>query len=410
MVGITVHRGTAEIGGSCIEIAHDGARLILDCGLPLNLPEGTSGELAPTLYLRRPVQGVLLSHGHADHHGLVGQLPAEWPVWSGAPTRRLVAIGERLFDRASPAVWNTWVSGQSFDLGPFRVTPHLTDHSGFDAHMLEVEVAGRRILYSGDFRTHGRKGELVRRLRLGGKVDVLLLEGTNLAGGKPHDREQDLEERFVELATRTPGRMLVAASAQNLDRIVTLFRAARRTRRILVVDLYTAYVLETVPGAAAIPRPSWGVPELRPLILSRMAHRFREKGMGDFVDAMARCQGLSARTLAEAVPGAILLVRPRMIPDLTRNGFIPAAGDVLIWSQWTGYLDRPDIREMRDWAQNAAFEIIHTSGHASADALRAFAAAVGARSIVPVHGECWDTRAQGFDHIARLADGETLVV
>ena len=34
-VNVTVHRGTATVGGSCIEIAADHTRLILDLGLPL---------------------------------------------------------------------------------------------------------------------------------------------------------------------------------------------------------------------------------------------------------------------------------------------------------------------------------------------------------------------------------------
>ena len=32
---IIIHRGTHTIGGSCIEIASDGHRIILDLGLPL---------------------------------------------------------------------------------------------------------------------------------------------------------------------------------------------------------------------------------------------------------------------------------------------------------------------------------------------------------------------------------------
>ncbi len=33
---VRIHRGAREIGGSCIELAHDGARLLLDLGLPLD--------------------------------------------------------------------------------------------------------------------------------------------------------------------------------------------------------------------------------------------------------------------------------------------------------------------------------------------------------------------------------------
>jgi hypothetical protein len=47
---VCVHRGTQQIGGSCIEIMHpDGARLILDPGRPLDAPEGATGLLPASL-------------------------------------------------------------------------------------------------------------------------------------------------------------------------------------------------------------------------------------------------------------------------------------------------------------------------------------------------------------------------
>jgi ribonuclease J len=35
-VRITVHRGSRQIGGSCIELAAGASRIILDAGLPLD--------------------------------------------------------------------------------------------------------------------------------------------------------------------------------------------------------------------------------------------------------------------------------------------------------------------------------------------------------------------------------------
>lgn len=54
-------------------------------------------------------------------------------------------------------------NGMTLQFGPFRVTPHLVDHSAYDAYALEVEADGRRLFYSGDIRAHGRKGALFER-------------------------------------------------------------------------------------------------------------------------------------------------------------------------------------------------------------------------------------------------------
>jgi isoquinoline 1-oxidoreductase beta subunit len=78
--------------------------------------------------------------------------------------------------------FQTYRPHEAFTAGPFTITPYLTDHSAFDAHMLLVDVGGKRILYSGDFRRVGRKAALVDRLMKNPPpdVDVLLLEGTTL--------------------------------------------------------------------------------------------------------------------------------------------------------------------------------------------------------------------------------------
>ena len=77
--------------------------------------------------------------------------------------------------------------GKSFSIGDIKITPILTDHSAFDAYMLLIEADGKQVLHTGDFRTHGVKGEMVipRLAKLRGLVDVMITEGTNLSYTNP---------------------------------------------------------------------------------------------------------------------------------------------------------------------------------------------------------------------------------
>jgi ribonuclease J len=408
---LTVHRATDQIGGNCIELATGEGRILLDVGRPLDTPKEATGLLPETLDLSRPVDGVLISHPHQDHYGLLDELPASWPVYSGASAGKLMHMTASMFGTAPVRDYRHWSGGEAIEVGPFRITPHLTDHSAFDAYMLLIEAAGKRVLYSGDFRRHGRKSALVDRLMSEPPpdVDVLLMEGTNLGSDKPTKSERDLEEDFVVLFRETPGRVFTCWSAQNIDRTVTLYRAAVKSGRTLVVDLYTAEVLEMLADAGKLPRAGWT--NLKVVITRSFARLYEMKGRRAFVERMA-AHGISAAALAQNPSRWVVMIRPSLIRDFTAKGVVPSAGDAWSYSQWRGYLDQPDGVTLKAWFDQGGSRPVHlhTSGHASTTDLKAFAAAISPKALVPIHGIAWDGDRAGFENVVRLTDGEPLTI
>ncbi len=135
-VRLTVHRSAKEIGGNCIEIASaSGERLILDVGRPLDAPDGATDLLPETLDSSRPAT-VLISHPHQDHYGLLEEIPAGWAVHAGEATEKLIRLTAAITGKTVTCYFNHWQAGQPQRIGAFTVTPMLTDHSAFDAHML----------------------------------------------------------------------------------------------------------------------------------------------------------------------------------------------------------------------------------------------------------------------------------
>jgi ribonuclease J len=411
-IGLTVHRATQQIGGNCIELStSDGHRIILDVGRPLDAPQGARQLLPKSLDLNTPVDGVLITHPHQDHYGLLEDVPAGWPIYSGAATERLIRLSSAILGKELPHGFNPWKSGVALEIGPFAVTPFLIDHSAFDAYMLLIDVHGKRILYSGDFRMHGRKSSLTRRLMAAPpeNLDVLLMEGTNLGSDKPCVTEDELEDEFVDLFRSTAGRVFVAWSAQNVDRTVTLYRACLKVGRTLVVDLYTAEVMEALAESGKLPGP--GRNNLKVVITSAFARMYRRTGREAFVDRMVP-HGISAAKLAETPERWVAMVRPSLIRDYVRNGVVPNADDVWCWSMWQGYLNNEDGILVRKWFEEGGSRPAHkhTSGHASPTDLRSFARAMNAKQFVPIHGVAWDGDTPGFPSIRRLADGEPMLV
>ena len=405
---LTVHRGTQQIGGSCIEISHpDGARIILDAGRPPDAPEGATGLLPESLDRSRPAT-VLISHPHQDHWGLVEELPADWSIWTGEQSAKLIAITCDVTRRPKSRIFKTWNShSKPFPIGPFTVTPILTDHSAFDAYMLLVEGKGKRLLYTGDFRRHGRKSVLVNRImdQPPPEIDVLIIEGTNLGADKPVKSETELEEDFVLLFQRIRGRIFVAWSGQNIDRTVTLYNAAKRSGRSLVIDLYTADILDRVSEGTRLPRA--GFPNLKVVVTRGLRNLYTNQGREDFVARMAR-DGISAKKLESS--NSVVMLRRGLIHDYSQAGVVPNANDAFNFSMWAGYLSDPYHAAPMEWCRGGGAEItrIHTSGHAAPDDLRAFAKAIGPKIIVPVHGENWDEEQHGFGCIRRLSDAEAM--
>ncbi|MBX9845212.1 MAG: MBL fold metallo-hydrolase [Xanthobacteraceae bacterium] len=411
-VRLTVHRSTQEIGGNCIEVvATDGHRLLLDIGRPLDAAREATDLLPATLDLGGARAVILISHPHQDHYGLLQAAPADWPVHCGAATEKLIKLTAAIIGEPITRGFNTWTSGRPFAVGPFTVTPFLTDHSAFDAYMLLIDVEGRRILYSGDFRMHGRKASLVTRFMAAPPpaIDVLLLEGTNLGADKPWMSEGELEAEFRRLFADTHGRVFVAWSAQNVDRTVTLYRACLESGRTLVVDLYTAEVMALLGDHANLPRPGWK--QIKVVITSTFADLYRAKGRDAFVARMAE-HGIAAHHLNETPSRWVVMTRKSLIRDYAHQNVTPGPDDAWSWSMWRGYLDGDDGQAAKAWfdVNGARACHLHTSGHASPDDLRKFAQAMRAGCVVPIHGAAWDTHAERFAAIRRLRDGEPLVI
>ena len=211
---------------------------------------------------------------------------------------------------------------EPLEVGPFRITPYLVDHSAYDAYALLVEADGRRLFYSGDLRAHGRKPGTFRRLLEDPPrdVDVLLLEGTRVTDtgddGRSTLSEADLELALAERFRATEGLGIVLAAGQNLDRLVTAYRAARRAGRTLVVDLYTA-TLARATGRATMPQP--GTHDVRVYIPNRQRVLVKRSGEFERTRAVAPHR-VYLDELRASSSGFALLAQTSTLAELGRAG------------------------------------------------------------------------------------------
>lgn len=216
-------------------------------------------------------------------------------------------------------------------------------------------------------------------------VDVLLLEGTTLGrvdSCTPSLSEADLEVAFLDTFNKTAGLALVQTSPQNIDRMVTIYRACLKSGRNFVVDLYAASILEAT-GNPSIPQSQWK--QINLAIPKRQRVQIKTNG---WFDALARHSAnriYLRKDIARNPEKYVLLFRNVWMSDLERADCLTGAS--LIHSQWDGYLKETGWQKVEDWLTRHGIQLhqIHTSGHASQKDLQHFAKAISPKVLVPIH-------------------------
>ncbi len=168
---IIIHRGIDQIGGCITEIATSKARILIDLGQ--NLPNGegvVQDNFANHNFIEKLTEGIdaiFYTHYHGDHLGLFHLVPEMIQQYIGKAAKRVTLCKyERLSyikgreeisanETAEIERMHTFEPQQAIEIGDIRVIPYLVSHSAYDAYMFLIEVNGKRILHTGDFRGHG---------------------------------------------------------------------------------------------------------------------------------------------------------------------------------------------------------------------------------------------------------------
>lgn len=408
---IVIHRGSHEIGGSCIEFESGRTRLIFDAGLPLKPSEARSDQPDVSGLWNgtsaRGVDALFLSHAHPDHSGLIWATRHDIPVHLSKGTSKMllagsIFAGQRAFDRLRQECFET---GENIDVGPFRVTPLAVDHSVFDAHAFLIEAEGKRLIYTGDLRFHGRKPGMARKLVQAARdVDVLVIEGTRLGARaeEPNLSERQLEQQLVTDIQAAPGCVLALYSPLNLDRFVSFFRAALRCGRTMVVDPYQAFVLHLVARRSLPkPGPSSGLRMIVPPdFVTKRAHLAAKPWF-----AQALRGEISAAEIARAPGQFVVLFRESLAEAVFPEGY--PRNLTCIYSYWAGYLSESRMRALRVKMSRPGRSLLvrHASGHAHWRDLTKFVQQVRPILLVPVHTESPDAWRDHWKSVRVAEDG-----
>lgn len=320
----------------------------------------------------------------------------------------------------------TYAAGKPIaDFKEIKITPFYTDHSAPDAHMFYIEAAGKKILYTGDFRTHGIIGQNDRMQRALNKyvpndIDVLITEGTTLSRQTSPNTprtERELGERAAEIFKQSKYNFVIVSSA-NIDSIMEFYHNAPKELEF-VCDAYQAEILTAVmrERAAYKEYASSRSHKIIKIINGKKREILKLNEKAKRLPSYLRFKSVNKEELKEK--GFVMLVRKNSNPDkkndfeAMRDEFCPL-GAQMIYSMWDGYLNPPHAdTDLLNFIGGRGIIELHTSGHADAASILKVIEAVNPKIIIPMHTEAADAFktlpefAPFADKVRVIKDGET---
>lgn len=372
---IHIHRGKNQIGGNIIEISTDTTKILLDAGLELDSNKQNELPDIPGLFEYAGYDAIFVSHYHGDHLGLVYKANKDIPVYIGECSYNIIKASDNYMGTETITPTGFLRHKEEIVVGDISVTPFLCDHSAFDSYMLLCKSGEESVLYTGDFRSNGRKPFSILLNSLPRKIDKLICEGTTFSrNGYFAETEKSLVEKAVKLFSENKGPVFILQSSMNIDRAVTMYRAAKKTGRVFLEDAYMAVI--TTAAGEHIPNPEF--PDVFAFITNPSKY--------EFISGYKRKIGkdrISKMHFAMCVRTTMLSYIKSLSEKMSfENG-------ILVYSFWNGYKNDEKMKNflLECEALGLKIETLHTSGHADTNAVKRLVEKVNPSIIIPVHTE-----------------------
>ena len=362
---IIIHRGSHQIGGIAVEINTASTRIIIDMGDELTMDSSYTPKplnISGVTDKNGRCDAVLFTHYHGDHTGQLPNIRKDIPIFMGKLTKYILlatiqnAEHETINRIKSAEIFET---GQKFSIGDITITPYVIDHSALDNYMFLIEAEGKRILNTGDFRTHGFRGKAIPVIMQNyiKDVDILITEGTNISRANNEIiTEMQLQNKVKEYMKEYKY-VFAYTSSTNLERICGFAKAVPQGK-YFICDAYQYKLLDII-----------------------------EDHLGKFSDLY--------RNIKKTIYGS------NLITNFQERGFLMMVRDnsmfrkiiplfdkeksIILYSMWDGYRTRPESTIPEFLALSGKWEYLHTSGHAYIEDIKEMVEIINPSYIIPIH-------------------------
>lgn len=421
MTSVTFHGGVGVVGGNKILLKDGGTQVFLDFGknfgrekeyyddpylspredkhlLELGLLPDIEGiykdESPPT------VDGVLITHPHLDHWGYTCFLDNDIPLFCGETTRDIIlnyefatGIGpKKKYNLANMTKssgreinkdFRTFRTGDRLNMDDLEIEPVHVDHSVPGAYGYIIHTTSGTLAYTGDLRFHGPESQMTMDFidRASEKdIDVMVSEGTNMTGAH-RSSEQEVKRKLGHLISRATGLVIISSSQRDVDRLRSIYKAARKNGRKIALSKKQAFYLLSLEDDEHL--DIFEISDEDVLVFGR--EKSRTSAWEEEVEMRTDiARPADIRSMQEDV---VLLASYYDMNQLLKVD--PGPGSIFILSQSEPFDEEGEIQheKLKNWCSHHGLPIyhIHASGHAMPHQLKEAIRRVGPDTLIPVH-------------------------
>ena len=346
--------------------------------------------------------GVFLTHAHVDHAGFIPLLNRDIPVFCGETTKlflkamqetgqgfesEFLEMKEQFTGKRGENVprfmkqVETFRTGRVLKLKDLTVRPVHVDHSIPGAYGYIVNADGKRIVYTGDYRMHGKRQLTEDFLKevCKDKVDVLVSEGTRANGDKTMS-EEDVFKAISGYIKDTKGLVVANFPPRDIDRFNTFYNAAVANDRKLVINLKQAYLLKVLQDDKVLKSVK---PDDKNIIIYAKRLELYKNWMKEILGGFSNVVDYKNIEQKKAVFYCDSYSFSELI-DIK-----PVNGSSYIYSLCEPFCDEMELdwKRYQNWIKhfNLKFYTAHASGHCSKEDLKKAIKEINAKKVIPVH-------------------------
>lgn len=413
-VSITFLGGLGEIGRNCAVLEQEGKLALIDCGLMFPDEHMAGVDLVYpdwewVLERKEDVECVVVTHGHEDHIGALGEFlrDVDVPVFG---TRFSVAMAQKRVDELNvkgdfrPVVDNEW-----YEQGVFRFMFVPVSHSVPQGCGVAFDTPEGLVVHSGDFKLDptpidGRPTDLPTFAALGRDgVRLLMADSTNAEEPGFVPSEISLEVPISEIVQHAPGRVIAACFASHVHRVQQIADAAVAANRSI------AFIGRSMHRVSGVARELGvlDIPDDRLVEIEDLVDLPPERQM--VISTGSQGEPFAALSLIASGRHRFVELDPT---DTVLVSATPIPGNEAAVSRVISRLCRTGATVYH--GHNAH---VHVSGHGAQDELKTFLNVVRPRAFVPVHGEYRHLRAHAdlarqmrVPEVFTLEDGDVITL